>query len=80
MIAGNELSYLQQIQGGQQIDEETYGKSNANRDSHGSACLERSLSSTQTSGSSAFNKCSISGSGSGRALKNLLASLNLLEI
>ncbi len=27
MIAGNELSYLQQIQGGQQIDEETYGKS-----------------------------------------------------
>ncbi len=31
MIAGNELSYLQQIQGGQQIDEETYGKSNANQ-------------------------------------------------
>ncbi len=27
MIVGNELSYLQQIQGGQQIDEETYGKS-----------------------------------------------------
>ncbi len=79
MIVGNELSYLQQIQGGQQIDEETYGKSMPIA-IHMVGMLSTLIIEHSNLWFIAFNKCSISGSGSGRALKNLLASLNLLEI